>query len=298
MKKINLKYLLSLTVFISFFGMEIFAAPQVSPYEPQVVKAFADSLYQEGFLNQAEGEYKRYLFSTDSFEALSKSQQQDYQATIMSLCNIYKNQKDKNGINWLKNNFFEIAEPVTKEKINLVNAGFIFAERDDKAFSLFTTSDSFAANNDIFSPEFVNLIYASDYLLKKDINSLTQLTSSISPQFPVFQKLDELCVNYKKKSPGLALLFSAVLPGSGKWYTGSFKTFFSSFLTVGSFVAGTVITGMQTSWKSWQPYVFGACGLVLYITDLYGSYQSAKRYNDALYRTLCEETDKIYEAIY
>ena len=57
MKKCNFKRVLFCAVFLIFHA----AGFAVSPYEPQVVKAFADSLYQEGFLSQAEGEYKRFL---------------------------------------------------------------------------------------------------------------------------------------------------------------------------------------------------------------------------------------------
>ena len=269
-----------------------------APFEPAVVKAFADSLYNEGFLSQAEGEYKRYLFSIENVNELSETQKQDYQTSLLSLCNIYKSQNDKAGVNWLKNNFFTPADPSVKEKMNNLQAGFIFKERQADAFSVFVNDASFASCRDLFSPEFVNVVNASDLLLKKDIKGLSTLCAELTPQFPRFQKLADLSSSYKEKSPGLALFFSMILPGSGKWYTGSFGAFASSFLSIGTFVAGTVVTGIQTNWKSWQPYVFGVCGLVLYITDLYGSYQSAKRYNDALFRILCEETDKLYEGTY
>ncbi len=152
-----------------------------------------------------------------------------------------------------------------------------------------------------FSQDFADLIKASGFVLNKNITDLSQLcTLSVEAQgeSSPFLKLGELASSYKLKKPGVALLLSTLIPGSGKWYTGSFGAFASSFLTIGTFAAGTVVTGIQSNWKSWQPYVFGVCGLVLYIADLYGSYQSAKRYNDVLYRHLCDETEKIYETLY
>lgn len=274
------------------------ASSAPAPFEPAVVKAFADSLYNEGFLSQAEGEYKRYLFSIENVDELSVIQKQDYQTSLLSLCNIFKSQNDKAGVTWIKTNFFTVAEPSVKEKMNNLQAGFIFKERQADAFSVFVNDASFAGCRDLFSPEFVKLVDASELLLKKDITALSSLCADLTPQFPRFQKLADLSLSYKKKSPGFALFLSMILPGSGKWYTGSFGAFISSFLSIGTFVAGTVVTGIQTNWKSWQPYVFGACGLVLYITDLYGSYQSVKRYNEALFRILCEETDKLYEGTY
>ena len=268
----------------------------VSPYEPSVVKAFADSLLEEGFLTQAEGEYKRYLFSFDRQTLSQQSSDPEFQSTLLSLCNIYKQQSNKSGVQWLDEQFYTYAQNSVKEKMSNLNAGFLFKERDELEFSAFTyrLSNSGA----VFSPDFSNLLQVSDLVLEQDIKKLGELTAVISLENDVFVHLNELCTSYKTKKPGLALFLSMILPGSGRWYTGSFAAFTGSFLTIGSFVAGTVLTGIKTQWKGWQPYVFGACGLVLYITDLYGSWKSAQRYNDALFRHLCEETENIYEKIY
>ena len=290
-----MKKLISSLIILFCAGL-LFAQP--SPFDPPVVKAFADTLYEQGFLSQAEGEYKRYLFSVDNIKEQDTLAQQEYQSSILSLCNIYKVQNDKAGITWLKDGFFDASEPLVKQKINHVQGSFIFKERNADTFSLFASSPAVAGQTDLFTPEFVNLIKASELVLKKDITQLSTLCSDISLQYTDFQKLSELASSYKTKSPGLALFLSFMIPGCGKWYTGSFGAFASSFLSIGSFVAGTIYTGIQTSWKSWQPYVFGACGLVLYIADMYGAYQSAKRYNDSLFRILCEETERLYDVTY
>ena len=263
-----------------------------SPYEPQVLKAFADSLYNDGFLSQAEGEYKRYLFSFPETQT-PDSRMQD---SLLALTSIYKKQSNVSGITWLKETFYSAAETPVREKMNFVQAEFIFKERDTQRFNLF--SESILPERKDFTTQFKTLVDVSELLLNNDIAGLKAFCKGAAALNPDYEKLNELCQSYKLKSPGLALLFSTVIPGSGKWYTGSFGAFVSSFLTIGTFAAGTVVTGIQTDWKSWQPYVFGACGAVLYIAELYGSYQSAKRYNDALYRVLCEETEKLYEKEY
>lgn len=264
-----------------------------SPYEPDVLKAFADSLYSQGFLSQAEGEYKRLLFALPEEEVL---QNQNAQTSLLALSNIYKKQNNLGGIVWLKENFYSQAQLPVKEKINFVQAEFLFKERNAGNFCNF--SDSLLAERKDFSPDFKNLIDVSELLLKNDIGGLRAFTTGLAALNPDYQELNNLCKSYKLKSPGLALFLSSLLPGSGRWYTGSFGAFTSSFLTIGTFAAGTIYTGIKSEWKSWQPYVFGTCGLVLYIVELYGSYQSAKRYNNALYRVLCEETEKLYEKEY
>ena len=264
-----------------------------SPYEPDVLKAFADSLYNEGFLAQAEGEYKRFLFSLPAEDTLGS---QNAQESLLALTNIYKKQSNAGGIEWLNENLYFYAKTPVREKINFVRAEFIFKERNCEDFAEF--SNSLLGERKDFSMTFKNLVDVSELLLDKDIGGLKAFTAGVSAKNPNYEPLYNLCKSYKLKSPGFALFLSTILPGCGKWYTGSFGAFTSSFLTIGTFVAGTVVTGIQTEWKSWQPYVFGSIGAVLYIAELYGSYQSAKRYNAALYRVLCEETEKLYEKEY
>ena len=283
------KHFLILTIFMIM--LNAYAAP--SPYEPEVLIAFADSLYNDGFLSQAEGEYKRFLFTLP--EDQSKADK-NAQSSLLALTNIYKSQNNVGGITWLKENFYSQAQTPVKEKINFVQAQFIFKERDTQSFNLF--ANSILPERIDFSPDFKDLVDVSQLLLNNDIGGLRAFCSGLAIRNPDYESLYELTKSYKLKSPGLALFFSTFVPGSGKWYTGSFGAFASSFIAIASFAAGSVVTGIQSEWKSWQPYVFGSCGLVLYIAELYGSYQSAKRYNSALFRALCEETEKLYEKEY
>lgn len=284
------------------FNMPVSPKEVPSPYQPEVLKGFADSLYDDGFLSQAESEYKRLLFALPQTDPEDSSKiEEAYENTTMqeslsALTNIYKKQQNVSGIEWLSENFYYTSNLFVKEKMNYVQAEFIFKSRNAENFSLFTAK--IEKDKQSFSPDFSNLIDVSSLILDNDIKGLKNLCSNLVTINPDYEKLNELCQSYKLKKAGLALFFSMVIPGSGKWYTGSFGAFVSSFITIGSFVAGTVVTGIQTEWKSWQPYVFGTVGVVLYIAELYGAYQSAKRYNAALYRTLCEETEKIYEKEY
>ena len=286
-------YILIILLSTRLYGQSKTSATDLpSPYAPAVLKSFADSLYEEGFLSQAEGEYKRYLFTQSPL----LPENQDLQSSLLTLSNIYKKQKDTNGITWLRQNFYDSAITPVKETINFIQAGFVFKTRNASDFSILETS--FEEDKADFSRVFTDLIDTSMLVLHNDIDRLKNKCERLSKTNVDYEKLNSLCLDYKIKSPGLALFLSTIIPGSGKWYTGSFGAFVSSFLMIGSFVSGTVITGIQTEWKSWQPYVFGSCGLVLYIAEIYGAYQSAKRYNQAQYRSICEEIDKLYEKDY
>ena len=286
-------YILIILVSTGLYGQSNIAATSLpSPYEPAILKSFADSLYEEGFLSQAEGEYKRYLFSQSPLFP----ENPDHQSSLLALSNIYNKQKDTKGISWLRQNFYDSAIFSVKEKISFTQAEFVFKSRNASDFSILTAS--FEEDKPNFSQTFIDLLDTSVLVLHNDIDGLKNQCARLSSTNANYEKLNSLCLDYKRKSPGLALFLSTIIPGSGKWYTGSFGAFVSSFLMIGSFVTGTVMTGIQTEWKSWQPYVFGTCGLVLYIAEIYGAYQSAKRYNQAQYRTLYEEIDKLYEKEY
>jgi len=284
------KLFFSIFVLIFFTGL----ASAQSEMEPELVKAFADSLFEEGFLTEAEGEYKRYLFLSPASDSFKDSL--PFQDSLLSLCNIYKVQQNKSGAQWLDKHFYNQANKDLKQKIGLLNTGFAFTERKLSDFQTFSTKILSDQNN--FSPDFCSLLRVSDLLLNNNIEELKIQLPLLAQGSSLFTNLASLGSSYKKKSPGLALFLSSILPGSGKWYTGSFGAFASSFISISSFVTGTVLTGIESSWKSWQPYVFGSCALILYISDLYGAYKSAQRYNDALYRHLCEETEKLYDQLY
>jgi hypothetical protein len=93
-----------------------------------------------------------------------------------------------------------------------------------------------------------------------------------------------------KKSPGLAALFSAVLPGSGKWYTHQRGDGFYALLMI-SLTGYLSYEGFQThgigSFKGW---LFGGLSGIFYGGTLYGSYWSAIRFNERQYNVFLTKT--------
>ena len=159
----------------------------VSPYEPSVVKAFADSLMEEGFLTQAEGEYKRYLFSLPQGDDISYKTNQTFQSSLAALTNIYNQQNNVNGIEWLKDGFYWQAETLVKEKMNFVQAEFIFKERNYQDFWIF--SQSIVPERKDFSPDFKNLIDVSELLLNNDIGGLKAFCKGVAALNSDYEKL-------------------------------------------------------------------------------------------------------------
>ena len=86
----------------------------------------------------------------------------------------------------------------------------------------------------------------------------------------------------KQKSPALAGLMSAVIPGAGKFYAGRKDEAFASLFTVGIFAGLTAECWIKKGPKDWRTIVFGTLGSLFYIGNIYGSYMSVSIYNDNL----------------
>ena len=280
-----MKKFLSLSIFVFIFSLGFLNAQTPDPYEPEMIKAFADDLFQNGFWEEAESEYKRYLFTYDNAGTDTE--------VIFTLATIYHTKKNLDGALWLNNNFASAAPVEISEKLFINASGLAFLQRDKELFKNITDKA-----RDDYSPMVKLMIPLSVSLLDKNLPLATELLNTLSMEFKIFLPAANYAKSIKTKSPGLALTLSLFLPGSGKWYTGSFTGFATDFLTVGGFTAGAIYTGIKSEWKDWRPYVFGTCALVFYISDVYGSYKSAQRYNETQYRILCEYVDRVYEEIF
>lgn len=277
----------TLIVFLSSFFLFSLAAQKLpSPYDPEISKAFAFDLYQTGFFDEAEIEFRRYLFSTKTPD----------ETAILTLSSIYNTHNDLSGINWLWNNFSKNITLGTEEKVSIVQGRLIFKTGDRDNFSKFQLSIENSLPN--YSPTLQTLFPLSGFILNEDFEQAKLIAKRAAEENQIFSIISASLSGYKEKNPGLALFLSILCPGGGKFYTGVPLQGLSSLTTVGLFGAATVYTGIESQWKSWKPYVYGSCGLVLWIVDIYGSYQSAQRYNAALYRSLCQDTENIYEKIY
>ena len=281
------KYILLLTLFLNF-AVSSFS---LSPFEPEVVSSFAQNLYETGFWDEAESEFKRALFLSGAVNQNPFSKQTEQ--NLFSLTTIYNANNDLDGLMWLQNNFSSKLNLDIKEKLDFSTTRLLFLSRNEKDFINFTNS----IEKDLtqYSITFNALTTLSKDLFSHNISLVAKNALEISNDLPQFQDFSNACSSYNTKNAALATTLSILIPGAGKWYTGNFSSFISSFLSIGSFVAGTVYTGIESQWKSPRPYIFGTCALVLYIVDIYGANKAAKRYNNAQYLKLFEQLDSVYE---
>ena len=99
----------------------------------------------------------------------------------------------------------------------------------------------------------------SDYRLTDSENTLKGIAASLEKS---------------RRSPALAALMSAVLPGSGKVYAGQTGPGVASFLAVGSLAAITAEQWKHHGAKDWRTIVAGSLCGIFYIGNIYGSWVS------------------------
>lgn len=80
-----------------------------------------------------------------------------------------------------------------------------------------------------------------------------------------------------QRSPALAALFSAIVPGSGKWYAGRPTDGFYSLLLVGTNIAIACAYGQDDQWA--KAGLFGTVGFFFHLGNIYGSAVQAERFN-------------------
>lgn len=146
--------------------------------------------------------------------------------------------------------------------------------------------------------DFINRSKGLDLVSKTNYQSYIYLLgrkwkkadSVLSSQPSSDQKLVLLCqsgLRIHHKSPFLAGTFSAILPGTGKVYTGFWKDGIVSFLFVAANAWQTYRGFSKDGVRSTQGWIFGGLTAGFYLGNIYGSVKSAvkhnKRANDAIY---------------
>ncbi|MCR4954476.1 MAG: hypothetical protein K6A43_10430, partial [Treponema sp.] len=210
------------------------SSPHPDAFSQIAVKSFADELFLQGFFDEAETEYRRYLFitnaagtkNTDSSKNMTEnSTNADSESAISALSSIYNTTNNISGAKWLFNNFFfdstvnstpNLQEQNLQENLLKLYSRLVFAERNyDDFSSLFETANPFINN---FSTEVQFILPFSQKLLAHDISGALQickttktpLTNSIMSEN--LSSLLKSCSSYKTKSPGLALFLSSIFP--------------------------------------------------------------------------------------
>lgn len=134
--------------------------------------------------------------------------------------------------------------------------------------------------------ELQSLERAGIALLRDDPDAYLQAEKGFTfSQFALSESEEQLRSIYhdrystKGKSPAVAAMASAVIPGLGKIYAGELGEGLSSILVIGSMAAITAENWVKNGPTNWKTLVFGTIGAAFYIGNIYGSYVSVSIHN-------------------
>lgn len=131
-----------------------------------------------------------------------------------------------------------------------------------------------------------NYYILSSYWMLKDYEKVVEFVKPNNLQSDSYEsKLFNLTENFqqvKYKSPVKALLLSTIVPGSGKAYTKNWNDAIIAFVFVGSNTYLSYRSFSQKGIKSANGWIFGGLAFSFYSANIWGSYQSAKKYNNKI----------------
>jgi tetratricopeptide (TPR) repeat protein len=267
MKKFKLILLIALYLAASLKG----AGQSTEYFKPANIRRFADHLFEEKQYIKAAGEYGRYLFAEDSFP-----QNADSIFFRIALC--YRLDKNyKQSINY----FRKIADKYPGS--HLLEESYL------EIGTCYSLMDSFELSNKILKSGSLNEsakktrageLTALNYIQTKQWDKAREFVNSPGSNKKQLFSLLEKGENLPKKNKLASGLFSAVLPGSGKFYCNRPADGFHSFATV-SLTCWQAYEGFEEdgihSVKGW---IFGVFGGLLYLGNIYGSVVAADIYNE------------------
>lgn len=247
---------------------------QVQYFSPQNIFRFADHLYESGDFLLAAGEYQRYAYlqgMTDSLRyriALCRQRGGDPDLAMQGYQKIIETQP-----------FAPLSDRARYQQ------AFLYTQRGDHrpALDMIEHYSAF-----IKMPEAVwrmRLLANLNRLhLRQWRAAETELNQLLIQALPLdldrgAQKLRAVAVEGQKityKSPALAGIMSAVVPGSGKMYAGRWNDGIYSLVLVGLLAYQSYDSFRDHGIESTKAWIYTSVGSVFYLGNIYGSVIAVK----------------------
>lgn len=221
------------------------------PFSPEGIYKFARYLYDQGEFLRAAGEFQRYIFL-----AHPPFGRRDSVLLRIGMC-YRKAGKFRKALKY----FGKVEGSLREEARYQAGLCYIYLGNYD---TVATWEDA--------GPRLRTLIFAARLL-----DGRWEEAQKIVPHEGRWKDILGMGENLPRRSPVLAGLLSAVVPGMGKVYCGRTWDGIYSLVTIGTF-AWQSYSGFKgrSSLKGWA---FGAAAGIFYLGNIYGSAAAAKIYN-------------------
>jgi len=270
--RIRIFFFICLTSFLSLNAQNL--------YDLGPSKRFADYLVKTKQFDLAAIEYERLTFLEPQNDTLK-----------IALINCYSFNKKYELALVRLNSFAESPLKLDSTFSNLYAFNLIASKKFDASTSFINQSNSLLKNKKEFYKGFTYL-FLNDF--KRANEFATPLITTNELLKPIVLLSSE-GLNAKRKSPALAVIFSTIVPGTGKMYTGDWADAIISLITVGFASFQTYRSFDLKGFEKPRGYIFGTIAAGFYLGNIYGSYKSAQRYNK---RSLKKVHEKIENTFY
>jgi hypothetical protein len=244
--------------------------------------SFADYLFTAGEYRLASMEYERIVF-VDSTNLRAKlmlirsyRMQGEYQRGIARINAFYQNYSD-------------IPNDIATETGRLLLHDRQFNEAD----RLLSLNNNYSETDRLF-------LLMSNNMLKEDYeaaNLMVEQNISVHAGFITdYGNILKLEREFKYKSPGLSTFMSAIIPGSGKIYSGFWKDGIISFILISASAYQSYRGFDKNGINSVYGWVFGSLAAGFYIGNLYGSGKSANQHNSEFRQKIHQQVEEIFDA--
>lgn len=124
-------------------------------------------------------------------------------------------------------------------------------------------------------------LFVNSYLLESNWKEANREYQGVSdnPLLKPYGDIIQETTTIRRKSKAWASILSAVVPGSGKFYTGDWKDGIFSILFVGSTAYQSYRGFDKNGSKSGIGWLFASLSTGFYLGNIYGANKSAERYN-------------------
>ena len=220
-----------LMVFLTTMLLPFAAAEEpIDYYTPENVRKFADFLYEQGDYLRAAGEYQRYLFYQPQ-----ESEQIRYR---IALCYRFAGQTEQ-AIQKFETllRIYPKGRYVSSAYYQIGATYFLTDQFEHAALFLYETLPRITDTQQHAEAE--QLIGLS-YLMQKQWSEAGEIfktlqgseVTSVSQKAIVYHNFSEAGADLPTRSPFLAGVFSTIVPGAGRLYTGKFGDAFTSLFIV------------------------------------------------------------------
>jgi len=245
---------------------------------------YADYLLKSGQYDRAHREFERLVFMDPSSDSLK----------LMLLKSYRLDAKNEIGIlragqlfSDLDNAPFGIAMEYSKLLLN---------QRDWQLANNFWSSSKTIPETDKILLKTTVKIFESDF---KNANSILSPIQSLDHELVKgYVSILDRGSKQHLKSPALAGIMSAVVPGSGKLYSKNWRDGLVSLIFVGGMAFQTVRNFNKHGINNYRGWVYGGIGAGFYLGNIYGSVKSTKDFNRKKINILQHEASNLFNMHY